>query len=74
MNAMPTSVEPSFEVRFNSLFRPGRALSFPCDAGGHVDLDSLSEHARNNYFYARATVGCEHSLPCICEPGSHTCS
>lgn len=51
--------EPEFEVRFQSLFDAGRALSFPCDAQGHVDLDGLSERARHNYFYARAVVGRE---------------
>lgn len=56
---------PPFEVRFASLFKPGRALAFPCDAQGHVDLDALSERARNNYLYARATVGREHGAPCV---------
>lgn len=65
MIAMPAALAPLFEVRFDSLFKPGRALSFPCDAAGHVDLDSLSERARNNYFFARTTVGCEHGLPRI---------
>lgn len=51
--------ESDFEVRFQSLFDAGRALSFPCDAQGHVDLDGLSERARHNYFYARAVVGRE---------------
>lgn len=51
--------ESEFEVRFQSLFDAGRALSFPCDAQGHVDLDGLSERARHNYFYARAVVGRE---------------
>ena len=55
-----------FEVRFNSLFSPGRALAFPCDASGRVDLDALSERARNNYLFARATVGREHAVPRIC--------
>lgn len=57
---------PSFEVRFFSLFKPGRGLAFPCDAHGHVDLDALSERARNNYLYARATVGREHCAPLVC--------
>jgi hypothetical protein len=70
MLSMPAPVTPSFEVRFTSLFNPGRALTFPCDAQGLVDLDSLSERARNNYYFARSTVGCEHSLPRICQPGS----
>jgi hypothetical protein len=64
MKAMPAPAP--FEVRFNSLFSPGRALAFPCDASGRVDLDALSERARNNYLFARATVGREHAMPCIC--------
>jgi hypothetical protein len=46
-----------FEVRFDSLFDAGHALAFPCDDAGRVDLDNMSERARNNYFYARATRG-----------------
>jgi hypothetical protein len=64
MKALP--VVAPFEVRFNSLFSPGRALAFPCDDRGRVDLDALSERARNNYLFARATVGREHAMPCIC--------
>ena len=55
-----------FELRFASLFHEGRGLAFPCDAAGRVDLDALSERARNNYFYARAVGGREfarHVLP-----------
>lgn len=52
-----------FELRFHSLFNTGRALSFPCDAAGHVDMDALSERARDSYLYARAVVGREFSLP-----------
>lgn len=54
---------PSFEVRFDSLYLPGHALAFPCDAAGRVDLDTLSERARTNYLFARAMVGRENSLP-----------
>lgn len=57
------AARPRFEVRFSSLFQPGRGLTFPCDDKGHVDLDALSESARNNYLYARATVGREHCSP-----------
>jgi hypothetical protein len=53
----------AFEVRFVSLFKEGRALSFPCDREGHVDLDHISERARNNYLFARAMVGREFDLP-----------
>jgi hypothetical protein len=50
-------------LRFASLFHPGRALSFPCDAAGRVDLDALGERARANYLYARAVVGREYATP-----------
>jgi hypothetical protein len=60
--------EPRFEVRFNSLFDESRALVFPCDALGRVDLDKLPERARANYLYARALVGRDYSTPTI-SPG-----
>ena len=52
-----------YELRFRSLFRPGRGLSFDCDSNGHVDLDALSERARCNYLYARTVVGREFFMP-----------
>ena len=54
-----------YEVRFQSLFNEGRALTFPCDAAGHVEMDALSERARNNYLYARAVVGLEYATPAV---------
>ena len=56
-----------FEVRFQSLHRVGFALSFPCDAQGHVNLDALSEHGKSNYLYARATIGREFAAPTVCQ-------
>lgn len=56
---------PPFELRFESLFHSGRALSFPCDARGLVELDALSERARRNYFYARTVVGREFATPTV---------
>ncbi|WP_343628177.1 hypothetical protein [Roseateles sp.] len=54
-----------FLLRFESLFHPGRGLSFPCDEFGHVALDQLSDHARENYLFARAVVGHEYATPVI---------
>jgi len=69
MITLPSPVAAqSFEVRYASLFVPGRALAFPCDALGRVDLDTLPDRARDNYFFARAMVGKDYSLPCICQP------
>lgn len=55
----------AFELRFESLFQPGRGLAFPCDARGRVELDTLSERARRNYLYARAVVGREFATPAV---------
>ena len=60
-----------FALRFQSLFNQGRAMVFPCDALGHVDLDSLSERARENYFYARAVIGFEFAEPAVTPDYSH---
>lgn len=68
MTATPVSPELSFEVSYVSLYMPGRSLAFPCDAGGHVDIDALSDKARLNYFFARAMVGRDYSLPRVCQP------
>jgi hypothetical protein len=60
-----TQTASGFEIRFQSLFREGRALSFPCDREGHVDLDAVSERARNNYFFARSAIGREYAMPVV---------
>ncbi|HMC14148.1 MAG TPA: hypothetical protein VKI18_00850 [Albitalea sp.] len=55
----------AFELRFRSLFVEGRGFVFPCDAAGHVDMDSLSRHALNNYLYARSVIGREVAMPAV---------
>ena len=65
MNTLLAATFSRFELRFESLFNPGRALAFPCDERGQVELDSLSEPARRNYFYARALVGREFATPAL---------
>jgi len=59
------SSEPGHELRFRSLFHPGRGLSFDCDPDGNVDLDALSERALQNYLYARTVIGCEFFIPVV---------
>jgi hypothetical protein len=54
-----------YEVRFDDLFHIGRRLTFPCDAKGLVDIDALSDRARENYLYARAMVGREYAVPSV---------
>lgn len=67
MNATPTTIaeRTQYELRFRSLFDEGRGYAFPCDAVGHVDMDALSDRARNNYFYARTVVGREFATPAV---------
>ena len=54
-----------FELRFHSLYKPGRGYSFPCDACGRVDMDALSGSERDSYLYARAIIGHELSFPAV---------
>ena len=55
----------AFEVRFQSLFHEGRAMAFPCDSKGLVDLDAMSERARINYLFARGMIGREYAMPLV---------
>jgi hypothetical protein len=54
-----------FEVRFESLYRPGMGMAFPCDQEGRVDLETLPQRARSNYLFARAMIGREFMYPAI---------
>jgi hypothetical protein len=54
-----------YELRFRSLFNEGRGYAFPCDAAGHVDIDTLGHRARQNYYYARTVIGRELSMPAV---------
>ena len=65
MSQTPSHSASRFEVRFDSLFRPGRSMSFPCDERGRVDLDALPQRARLNYLFARAMVGREFMFPAV---------
>jgi hypothetical protein len=60
-----------YQLRFCSLFDPGRGYSFPCDAAGHVDLDTLSHRGRNNYFFARTMIGRELGVPAVLPGNLH---
>jgi hypothetical protein len=63
---MPAAVQSdAYQLRFESLYIQGRALAFPCDDNGRVEIDALSERARDNYFYARAVVGREFYTPIV---------
>ncbi|MDB5872567.1 MAG: hypothetical protein JWQ07_2009 [Ramlibacter sp.] len=68
---MTQSTSSAYQLCFRSLFDPGRGYAFPCDGLGRVDLDQLSDSARNNYLYARAMVGRELSVPAVEAVGLH---
>lgn len=59
----------SHQILYHPLATAGRALSFPCDAAGRVNLDDLSNRARENYLFARAVVGRDFAFPVITEAG-----
>jgi len=62
---MNPSTASHYQLRYRSLFDPGRGFAFPCDPNGQVDLNDLNERARNNYLYARAMVGRELECPAV---------
>ncbi len=64
-------MQSAYVVRFQSLFHEGRALCFPCDAEGHVNMDTLSPVAIENYLFARAMVGREYAVPEVKEAQTH---
>lgn len=58
-----------YRLCFQPLIHHSPGFVFPCDSKGSVHLDELSEHARNNYFFARAMVGRALAPPAV-EPAS----
>jgi hypothetical protein len=56
------------ELRFRSLYDPNRALAFPCDSAGCVDVRALSARACTNYLLARASIGREYAIPVVQPP------
>jgi hypothetical protein len=60
-----------YEIRFQSLFKEGRALSFPCDRDGRFDLDHAQPRLRDNYLFARAMMGREYAYPVVLRSELH---
>jgi len=54
-----------FEIRFESLHRPGKGMAFPCDEDGGVDVNALPRRAQSNYLFARGMVGREFTYPVV---------
>jgi len=73
MNALHSAQHSAqhFELRFRSLFNEGRGYAFPCDAQGHVDMDSLGEQLLNNYLFARTVIGREFAMPAVQASQAH---
>lgn len=66
MGPTPMKTGPAgYEIRFQSLFDAGRAVTFPCDAHGRVLFERLSERARQAYQRARELVGREYATPAV---------
>ena len=65
-SATETSCNAHYELRFAGPFNPGKGYALPCDAEGHVDIDTLSSAARTNYLYARTVIGRELFAPVAC--------
>jgi len=59
----PRTDAARFELRYRSLSAHRCGYAFPCDEQGRVDLDQLSDEARENYLYARAMVGFDLQHP-----------
>lgn len=56
--------------RYQLWFRPlpkstTAPRAFRCDAAGHIDLDTLSDHDRGEYFFARALIGRDFDRPAV---------
>ena len=54
-----------YELRFQSLFHSGRALSFPCDRAGEVNWDAMTDGARASFLRAQGSVGREWASPAV---------
>jgi hypothetical protein len=59
------------EMRNQSLFNAGRALTFPSDEHGRVAMESLSDRARASYLFAQAAVGRGYAHPVVRSSTQH---
>lgn len=73
MNVLKTdsSGPAKYELRFQSLHDAGHAYVFPCDCAGHVDMDALTDTAREKYLFARIVVGHDVSNPAVIVGAGH---
>jgi len=54
-----------YELRFQSLFHTGRALTFPCDRQGEVQWDAMTDGVRASFLPAQGGVGREYASPAV---------
>ena len=65
-NASPARGERyAYELRFNYLDHAGRAVVFPCDQQGVVDVNALSPQMSESYQRARQRVGRDLAHPAV---------
>ena len=62
---VPARFEPTHLLHFESLASHGTGLAIPCDPQGRVGLDALGDKLRNDYFCARALIGCLFARPTV---------
>lgn len=56
----------TYELRFQSLYNQGRALCFPCDQLGSVDLAALPDCAAENFnFVCTPAARHEFAMPVV---------
>lgn len=65
MSSIVSAEGTDYQLSFSPLRVNGRGFAFPCDAAGRVNIDALSDVARNNYLYARAVIGREFFMPVV---------
>ncbi|MDG0833358.1 hypothetical protein EXH51_11455 [Pelomonas saccharophila] len=52
-------------LHFESMTDQVAGLAFPCDPQGRVELDTLGDKLRNDYFFAHALIGLLFKRPTI---------
>jgi hypothetical protein len=64
-DALTTGPQATHLLHFEPLGAAGAGLDIPCDPQGRVGLDALGEKLRNDYFFARALIGCLFARPTV---------
>jgi hypothetical protein len=68
----PTALPPLLATAYTLVYlsiHGGGCLAFPCDRSGTVEMNGLSDRARDDYLLARALVGRNfHSPTVVCSP------